>query len=287
LEKERLAELEVIRKKEAKAEKNRTKKERKQFRDMAKEDDFWVKDDAEQLIMMERVEFLCTAFGSARLSELNELMNESLIEDRPSIVVEHVEQYKQDEQDQNQRVTEKEKVVRAETVVVSGGWVVEDVQLLTKAMVVVPAGTLNRWEVIAVWMTEHGAAKERESKVILKKAKELEKQSQRGPMDAQAAFEKYQEGQFKKNLEGKKNTAESNEGTSNFDIDQKEWTQDEQKRLEQALRTYGPKEKDRWEKITAAVSSRTKRDCMLRFKQLAETAKAKKLASSKAKKAAN
>jgi hypothetical protein len=33
-----------------------------------------------------------------------------------------------------------------------------------------------------------------------------------------------------------------------------EWAQEEQKRLEQALRTYGAKEPERWEKICSAVS---------------------------------
>ena len=63
-----------------------------------------------------------------------------------------------------------------------------------------------------------------------------------------------------------------------------QWGQDEQKRLEQALRTYGPKEENRWDKIAAAVPSRTKRECMLRFKELAEMAKAKKAALAKAQK---
>ena len=66
-----------------------------------------------------------------------------------------------------------------------------------------------------------------------------------------------------------------------------EWGQDEQKRLEQALRTYDPKEPERWDKIASAVDTRSKRECMVRFKQLAEMAKAKKLAIAKAKKAAN
>ena len=64
-------------------------------------------------------------------------------------------------------------------------------------MVVIPAGTLNRWDVITIWMSEHGATKERDGKLILKKAKELERQAHRGPMDAQQAFQKYQEQQDK------------------------------------------------------------------------------------------
>ena len=81
-------------------------------------------------------------------------------------------------------------------------------------MVVIPNGTLNRWDVISIWMSEHGASKEREGKMILKKAKELEKSANRGPMDAQEAFKKYQEAQDKKKMEGKKNTADSAEASA-------------------------------------------------------------------------
>ena len=73
--------------------------------------------------------------------------------------------------------------------------------------------------------------------------------------------------------------------------------------MEQALRTYGPKEEERWDKIQSAVPTRTKRECkcfsfnkiknnliskkgMLRYKELAAAAKAKKLAMAKAKKLA-
>ena len=86
-------------------------------------------------------------------------------------------------------------------------------------MVVIPNGTLNRWDVISIWMSEHGAQKEREGKMILKKAKELEKSANRGPMDAQEAFKKYQEQQDKKKMEGKKNTAESAEASAAVSIE--------------------------------------------------------------------
>ena len=85
-------------------------------------------------------------------------------------------------------------------------------------MVVIPNGTLNRWDVISIWMSEHGAQKEREGKMILKKAKELEKSANRGPMDAQEAFKKYQEQQDKKKMEGKKNTAEAAEASAAVSI---------------------------------------------------------------------
>ena len=45
----------------------------------------------------------------------------------------------------------------------------------------------------------------------------------------------------------------------------KPWTTDEQKRLEQALKTF-PAGPDRWDKIAGAIPSRTKKECMKRYK---------------------
>lgn len=273
-------------KKAAKSEKNATKKERKAFREIAKADDYWVEDDL-QIAMMESVEFLCTAFGSIKLKELNATLAAASVDDRPVIVNESVDAHKRGEVADYKLATAKQAVVKAEASVVSGGWTTDDVKLLTKAMVTIPCGTLNRWDVIAIWMSDHGTSKERDSKTILKKAKELEKTSHKGPLDAQEAFKRFQEEQEKKSMEGKKNCAGDAEASEAHAVVNAEWGQDEQKRLEQALRTYDPKEPERWDKIASAVDTRSKRECMVRFKQLAEMAKAKKLAIAKAKKAAN
>lgn len=44
------------------------------------------------------------------------------------------------------------------------------------------------------------------------------------------------------------------------------WTTEEQKLLEQALKTYPVNTPERWEKIAEAVPGRTKKDCMRRYK---------------------
>lgn len=44
------------------------------------------------------------------------------------------------------------------------------------------------------------------------------------------------------------------------------WTTEEQKLLEQALKTYPVSTPERWEKIAAAVPGRSKKDCMKRYK---------------------
>ena len=63
------------------------------------------------------------------------------------------------------------------------------------------------------------------------------------------------------------------------------WSAEEQKLLEQALKTYPASlGAERWEKITACLSNRSKKDCMKRYKEIAEVVRAKKAALAAAKK---
>lgn len=55
------------------------------------------------------------------------------------------------------------------------------------------------------------------------------------------------------------------------------WTSNEQKLLEQALKTFPSNTPDRWDKIAETIPNRSKKDCMKRYKELAEMVKAKKM----------
>ena len=57
------------------------------------------------------------------------------------------------------------------------------------------------------------------------------------------------------------------------------WSSDEQKILEQALKTYPASMADRWDRIAECLPSRSRKDCMVRYKELVELIQAKKRAT--------
>uniref|UniRef100_A0A915HZK6 Myb-like domain-containing protein n=1 Tax=Romanomermis culicivorax TaxID=13658 RepID=A0A915HZK6_ROMCU len=56
------------------------------------------------------------------------------------------------------------------------------------------------------------------------------------------------------------------------------WTAQEQKVLETALKTYPVSDPERWDKVAACLPGRTKKDCVKRYKELAEIVRARKVA---------
>ena len=58
--------------------------------------------------------------------------------------------------------------------------------------------------------------------------------------------------------------------------DEDAWSQDQQKSLETALSQFPKGTSERWERIAGKVEGKSKEQCMLRFKFLAEQIKKKK-----------
>merc|ERR1711962_356145 len=167
-------------------------------------------------------------------------------------------------------------------------WSTEELQLLIKAVKLFPAGTNQRWEVVTEFINQHNEGiAVRAVKETIAKAKEM--QSGNFAMNSlmeevnKMAYENLQKGQKKEVLERAAMESEATERTDSLaeqaGLNPSPWTPDEQKLLEQALKTYDSKTPERWERISEAVPGRSKKDCMKRYKELAEIVKAKKAAA--------
>lgn len=160
------------------------------------------------------------------------------------------------------------------------GWNEEELQLLIKAVNLFPAGTNARWEVIANYMNLHSTSGiKRTAKDVINKAKNLQRLDpiQKDTINKKA-FEKFQ-----KEHAAVPPTVDNAVPSERFDaaaseVNSASWTTEEQKLLEQALKTFPVSTPERWDRIASAVPGRTKKDCMKRYKELVEMVKAKKAA---------
>ncbi|XP_065556735.1 dnaJ homolog subfamily C member 2-like [Artemia franciscana] len=149
-------------------------------------------------------------------------------------------------------------------------WTYDETTNLIKAVNMFPAGTSQRWEVIANHLETHHKMS-RSGKEVLYMAKMLQNH---GTQEMLRRAASQQKGVVTKNREA----TISAEISSAEQREDKQWLPDEQKRLEQALRSFGPNEPERWEKISECVQTRTKKECMIRYKHIVDMVKAKKKA---------
>eukprot|EP01012_Entosiphon_sulcatum_P008265 TRINITY_DN1442_c0_g1_i1.p1 TRINITY_DN1442_c0_g1~~TRINITY_DN1442_c0_g1_i1.p1 ORF type:complete len:594 (-),score=201.55 TRINITY_DN1442_c0_g1_i1:77-1858(-) len=133
-------------------------------------------------------------------------------------------------------------------------WTEQELNDLTRAIVKWPGGTSNRWENIAQFIGTKTPDQ------VLKKTKELTSQLNTRVAPKKPVEMKQSDATATRILEeGKKKEEE--------DI----WTKAQQQELEAALKQLKDyKEKDKWEKIAALVTGKTKAQCVARYKFLAQ-----------------
>uniref|UniRef100_A0A0N4Z3P0 DnaJ homolog subfamily C member 2 n=1 Tax=Parastrongyloides trichosuri TaxID=131310 RepID=A0A0N4Z3P0_PARTI len=166
------------------------------------------------------------------------------------------ERKRKEEEEKKRLEAEKSKVETAQTI--STAWTPEEIELLVKATRLMPPGTSERWKQVSDYINTHKKDKSfvRTTKDVLKYIKEKSSQP------TQKAQPKANENEAPINNDAK--------------VEVDEWTKEEQKALETALRTYSAKEDDRWDKIAAAVGTKNKKECVKRYKDLVSRIKAKK-----------
>ncbi|XP_048355672.1 dnaJ homolog subfamily C member 2 isoform X1 [Sphaerodactylus townsendi] len=274
----------LLMKKEKDIQKKAVKKERQKLRTTCKNWSYFSDNEAECVKMMEEVEKLCDRLELTSLQCLNEALTSTTREEGKAAVEKQIEevneQIKKEREEADARLRQATRSTEKSTSGGGGGsknWSEDDLQLLIKAVNLFPAGTNSRWEVIANYMNLHSTTGiKRTAKDVINKAKNLQKLDPHQKDDInKKAFDKF------KKEHGVVPQAEIATPSERFDVpltDSSPWTTEEQKLLEQALKTYPVNTPERWEKIAASVPGRSKKDCMKRYKELVEMVKAKKAA---------
>ncbi|XP_057711301.1 dnaJ homolog subfamily C member 2 isoform X2 [Corythoichthys intestinalis] len=274
-------------KKEKEIQKKAIKKERQKLRTTCKNWNYFADNEAENVKMMEEVEKLCDRLELTSLQSLNEILASASKEDSKIAVEKQVQEVNAKLQKERDAEVQAMQASRSGDQASGGGgggggkgWNEEDLQLLIKAVNLFPAGTNARWEVIANYMNIHSTSgMKRTAKDVINKAKSLQRLDPLQKDDInRKAFEK-----FKKEHNAVPPTVDNAVPSERFeapggDGSPAPWTTEEQKLLEQALKTYPVSTPERWEKIADSVPGRNKKDCMKRYKELVEMVKAKKAA---------
>uniref|UniRef100_A0A7N9AN61 DnaJ heat shock protein family (Hsp40) member C2 n=1 Tax=Mastacembelus armatus TaxID=205130 RepID=A0A7N9AN61_9TELE len=270
-------------KKEKEIQKKAIKKERQKLRTSCKNWNYFAENEADSVKMMEEVEKLCDRLELTSLQSLNEILTSGSKEDCKAAVEKQVQEVNVQLQREREAEVQARQAARCADQASGGGgaagkgWNEDDLQLLIKAVNLFPAGTNSRWEVIANYMNLHSTSgMKRTAKDVINKAKNLQRLDpvQKDEINKKA-FEK-----FKKEHTSVQTSIDNAVPSERFDGEGNAtpWTTEQQKLLEQALKTYPVSTPERWEKIAAVVPGRSKKDCMKRYKELVEMVKAKKAA---------
>lgn len=283
---------------EREAQKKVLKRERKALRDTCKANNYYAENSNENLSHMQAVEKLCEMLTLLELEELNRNLKNNGKNSFLKAVRECEERLEKEKQALLEAVSQKSDNSKKGVVEVNAEWTDDNLQLLIKAVNLFPAGTNQRWDVVANFINQHGTfadgSNKFTAKAVLAKAKDLQNtdfsKNNLKEVANKQAFDNFQkdkrnvlvveETEISKKLDGK-NVVQGEQSMTNGTTKSKmdiPWTAAEQQLLEQALKTYPNTTPDRWDRIAECVPNRSKKDCVKRYKELVEAVKAKKAA---------
>lgn len=279
----------AVAKKEKEAQKKVLKKERKQLRTSMKDLDYLADADKDRVQNMQDVDRLAELLSISKLQSLNEILQTQDKEKAREAFYSEVKEMQEAVEIENKKsmeLAQKQSTSGAgsEKSKAKDFWSDAEIQTLIKAVNLFPAGTNDRWETIANFLKLHVSGSNRSAKEVLSKAKDLQKNDMALKEDAnKKAFEKFTretKGSAVVEVGDVSERYESAAETLLYDVGSNPapWSADEQKLLEQALRTYPASESDRWDKVAQCLPARSKKDCMKRYKEIVEMVRSKKLA---------
>ncbi|GMT25296.1 hypothetical protein PFISCL1PPCAC_16593, partial [Pristionchus fissidentatus] len=255
-EEQRKAKEEKEAEKAKKAEaKKALSEQRKRLRTMAEGNKYWTGVDVgdEVVTMMERIERICFQTAIDDLTALCDRVEKVVLDDDAVVTifdelegtttvkkVKKVEAKPANEEKENQKVT----------------WSSDENTLLIKATNLYPAGTVERWAVVAEYLNEHRKDKTGRPK----KEKEVIQQAKL----VQAL--------------GLKAVENVKEAASTVPAPEASWSTEEQRKLEVSLKSIPASDPDRWTRIAEAVETKSKKECITRYKYIVDLVKKNKAA---------
>lgn len=155
------------------------KKERKLLRDACKANSYFTDDTDKNFYYITTIEAMCETLSIEALEELNKNIKNNGKVAFLKAIQDHEKKLEKERQAvlnaAKQKSTEDKNVA---LIKVAPEWNEENLQLLVKAVNLFPAGTNQRWEVIANFINQHGVFKQDSSKftakLVLAKAKDLQ-----------------------------------------------------------------------------------------------------------------
>ena len=265
------------------------KNEKRLLKNTCKSRDYFATDEDAKVQNLTDLDRLCEILNLDELKELNESLNGT--DDKKAVFSNAVA--KLNEKLEKEKLELLEKATKGAT---SGEksssakpWSSEELAHLIKAVNLFPAGTGNRWEVVASFINQHSKESNRSAKETLAKAKEMQQGDyHKSSLKDEVNKKAYENLEKQKKREVKVDDSEASTRTETAaeaqGLNVTPWSNEEQKLLEQALKTYPASlGAERWERISECIPDRSKKDCMRRYKELAELIRAKKAAQAAAK----
>nr|CDJ82179.1 Heat shock protein DnaJ and Myb domain containing protein [Haemonchus contortus] len=251
-EQERLMKEEREReRKEKEAIKKAAAAQRRRFKKLAEAANHWSENAAEKLAEMERVERLCLSLSADEMASLCDAIEKITVRDD---ILAAISQAEASKRNGTAKVDSKGSDKTKEAEKLAAVWTSDEIQLLVKASNTYPAGTVNRWVIIAEYINEHRKDKStppKNEKQVIRQCKAVQSMNVKLPA-----------------------TTQNQLGASLPDEDT--WTVTEQKLLEQAIKTFPASDPERWDKISTNVATKSKKACIRRFKYLVQMVKNKK-----------
>ncbi len=276
-------------KKAKEAEANALRKERKALKSLFADNNYFLSpnlDAASKLKLLEEeallVEQICSKLARLDIQSVREQVEKIVVDGSDASAVTNImrERLGMVQIAREAVMLKKEKqaeptpAVVAEPLAEERPWSIQETDLLINGTKKFPGGTRNRWETIVEWFNRQ-VEQPRTVDELLKRANEMKSTTTTGglattPLDSDPQWD-----QHAAKRDPRIDQNEPTLATGVVTDVMLPWSADEQSFLTAAMKKAPADDPERWDKIAALVPTRTKKECMLRAKELATLLKQK------------